>query len=191
MRIIAALLSGVLMSASLLAEEIATFGGGCFWCIEAAYDEKPGVISAISGYMGGDVKNPTYEQIGTGKTGHREVVQVTFDPNKTTYEKLLNIYWENIDPTQPDGQFADRGPQYKTAIFYHTESQKDAALKSKKDLEDSKKFDKPILVEILPAKEFYIAEKYHQNYHKENKAHYEMYKIGSGRADFIKKNWSK
>lgn len=179
------------MSASALAEEIATFGGGCFWCIEAAYDEKPGVISAVSGYMGGDVKNPTYEQIGTGKTGHREVVQVTFDTSKTSYEKLLNIYWENIDPTQPDGQFADRGPQYRTAIFYHSEEQKDAALKSKKDLEDSKKFDKPILVEILPAKEFYIAEKYHQNYHKENAAHYEQYKVGSGRAGFIKKVWGK
>ena len=179
------------MTSTAFAQQIATFGGGCFWCIEAAYDGKPGVISAISGYMGGDVPNPTYEQIGTGKTGHREVVQVTYDPSITSYEKLLEIYWQNIDPTQPDGQFADRGPQYRTAIFYHSDSQRLAAEKSKKDLENSKKFDKPILVEILPAKEFYQAEKYHQNYHTENAAHYEMYKVGSGRAGFIKKTWGK
>lgn len=169
----------------------ATFAGGCFWCIQAAYDEKPGIISAISGYMGGEKINPTYEDIHHDPQGHREVVEVTFDESKTSYEDLLKIFWQNIDPTQPDGQFGDKGPQYRTAIFYYDDEQKQKATASKASLDSSKKFSKPIVVEILPKKEFYPAEEYHQDYHQKNKTHYELYKIGSGRAGFIEKNWGK
>lgn len=169
----------------------ATFAGGCFWCIQAAYDEQPGVIQALSGYMGGEKENPSYSEIKSGTSGYREVVEVAYDPQKTTYETLLDIFWKNIDPTQKDGQFGDKGPEYQTAIFYHDNEQNLKAEKSKMNLEDSKKFSRPIVVEILPAKKFYPAEEVHQGFHKKNWLHYELYKVGSGRAGFIEKNWGK
>lgn len=171
--------------------EIATFAGGCFWCMEPAFDMIPGVTSTIVGYTGGHVKNPTYEQIGTGTTGHVEAIQVTFDPTKVDYKRIIKEYWENIDPTQEDGQFADRGSQYHTAIFYHSDDQKRIAEETKATIEKSGIFKKPIATKILPASEFYPAEEYHQEYYKKNTWHYNMYKHGSGRADFIERTWKK
>src|SRR5690606_13966320 len=155
------------------------------------FEEHPGIKKIISGYTGGHTENPTYEEVCTGTTGHFEAVQIVFDPNLMPYEKLLEIFWRQIDPTDPDGQFYDRGPQYRTAIFYHNEKQKQAAERSKKQLEESGKFDKPIATLILPASTFYPAEDYHQNYHKKNPLHYRMYRQGSGREAFIKKYWGK
>jgi len=171
--------------------ELATFAGGCFWCMVSPFEEHPGIIKITSGYTGGHTENPTYEKVCTGTTGHFEAVQIVFDPNLMPYEKLLEIFWRQIDPTDPDGQFYDRGPQYRTAIFYHNEKQKQAAERSKKQLEESGKFDKPIATLILPASTFYPAEDYHQNYHKKNPLHYRMYRQGSGREAFIKKYWGK
>ncbi len=171
--------------------EKAAFAGGCFWCIESAFDELEGVKEAVSGYTGGKTKNPTYAEVCTGKTGHFEAVQVTFDSNKITYKELVEIFWQQIDPTDPTGQFADRGSQYKTAIFYHNEEQKKIAEESKKKLEKSGKFDKPIVTEIKEASEFYPAEDYHQNYYKTCPLRYQNYKIGSGRESFLKRVWKK
>ncbi|MEJ2567435.1 MAG: peptide-methionine (S)-S-oxide reductase MsrA [candidate division WOR-3 bacterium] len=171
--------------------EKATFAGGCFWCIESAFDELDGVKKAVSGYTGGKTKNPTYPEVCSGKTGHYEAVQVTFDTNKIKYEGLVDIFWQQIDPTDPGGQFADRGSQYRTAIFYHNERQKEIAEKSKKALEKSGKFDKPIVTEIKEASEFYPAEDYHQNYYKTCPIRYRNYKIGSGRESFLKRVWKK
>lgn len=171
--------------------ELATFAGGCFWCMVSPFEEHPGIQKIVSGYTGGHTENPTYEEVCTGTTGHFEAVQITFDPNIIPYEKLLEIFWQQIDPTDPGGQFYDRGPQYRTAIFYHNEKQKRAAEQSKKQLEESGKFDKPIATLILPASTFYPAEDYHQNYHKKNPLHYQMYRQGSGRDAFIKKYWGK
>jgi methionine-S-sulfoxide reductase len=165
----------------------ATFAGGCFWCIESAFIGTKGVTKVTSGYTGGSVENPTYEQVGTGQTGHFEAVQVDFDPKEVSFEKLVEIFWLQIDPTDPDGQFADRGSQYRTAIFYFDEEQKRVAEKSKEDLEKSGKFSKPIATQILPAKDFYPAEDYHQQYAKKNPLRYNLYKVGSGRAAFIEK----
>ncbi|MCX7668116.1 MAG: peptide-methionine (S)-S-oxide reductase MsrA, partial [Atribacterota bacterium] len=138
--------------------EKATFAGGCFWCIESAFEKVPGVVKAISGYTGGHKEHPTYEEVCTGETGHFEAVEITYDPEKISYQELLHIFWQNIDPTDPGGQFVDRGSQYRTAIFYHTESQRVAAEKSKEALEKSGRFSKPIVTEILPASTFYPAE---------------------------------
>jgi peptide methionine sulfoxide reductase msrA/msrB len=171
--------------------EKATFAGGCFWCIESAFDEIEGVKEAVSGYTGGKTKNPTYPKVCSGKTGHYEAVQVTFDTNKIKYEKLVEIFWQQIDPTDPGGQFADRGSQYKTAIFYHNEKQKKVAEESKKKLEESVKFDKPIVTEIKEASEFYTAEDYQQDYYKTCPIRYKNYKIGSGRESFLKRVWKK
>ena len=171
--------------------EKATFAGGCFWCIESAFDELEGVKEAISGYTGGKTKSPTYAEVCTGKTGHYEAVQVTFDSSKITYKQLVEIFWQQIDPTDPEGQFADKGSQYKTAIFYHNEEQKRIAEESKKKLEKSGKFDKPIVTEIKEATEFYTAEEYHQDYYKTCPIRYQNYKVGSGRESFLKKVWKK
>jgi peptide methionine sulfoxide reductase msrA/msrB len=171
--------------------EKAAFAGGCFWCIESAFDELEGVKEAVSGYTGGKTKNPTYPEVCTGKTGHYEAVQVIFDSNKITYRELVEIFWQQIDPTDPTGQFADKGSQYKTAIFYHNEEQKKIAEESKKALEKSGKFDKPIVTEIKEASEFYPAEDYHQDYYKTCPLRYKAYKIGSGRESFLKKVWKK
>jgi methionine-S-sulfoxide reductase len=169
--------------------EKAIFAGGCFWCMVKPFDQQPGIIKVISGYTGGTVENPTYQQVCSGKTGHCEAVEITYDPEIFPYEKLLTLYWQQIDPTDPGGQFYDRGQSYQTAIYYHTQKQKQLAEKSKEDLEKSKRFSKPIVTPILPAMEFYPAEEYHQNYYKKNPNHYESYHIGSGRAGFIKEHW--
>jgi peptide methionine sulfoxide reductase msrA/msrB len=170
--------------------EKATFAGGCFWCMEPPFKKLKGVKEVISGYTGGQKVNPTYEEVSAGKTGHYEAIQIVFNPTQTSYDDLLDIFWRNIDPTDAYGQFADKGSQYKTAIFYHNEKQKEIAEKSKQKLRDSKKFNKEIATLILPASAFFPAEDYHQDYHKKNPLHYNMYKAGSGRTDFIKKNWS-
>jgi len=169
--------------------EKATFAGGCFWCVEAAFDGVDGVVSAVSGYAGGPEKDPTYEQVSSGATGHYESVQVTFDPKVISYEKLLDIFWRQINPTDGGGQFADRGKQYRPAIFVHDEAQREKAEASKKALEESGKFSDPIKVEILPFSSFYPAEEYHQDYHLKNPGRYNSYKTLSGRAPYIKETW--
>ncbi|MDE0151751.1 MAG: peptide-methionine (S)-S-oxide reductase MsrA [Bdellovibrionales bacterium] len=169
--------------------EKATFGGGCFWCMEHPFEALPGVKSVISGYAGGTVANPTYEQVKSGQTGHAESIQVTYDPAKIPYSELLNIYWRNINPTQKNGQFNDHGSQYRTVIFYHNEKQKKEAESSKKQLEESKIFKAPIVTEITSFINFYPAEEYHQNFYKKNSIKYGFYRKLSGRDDFIKKTW--
>jgi len=169
--------------------EKATFAGGCFWCMVTPFEELDGIYGIVSGYTGGHVEHPTYEQVKTGTTGHYEAVQITFDPDVFPYEKLLELYWCQIDPTDDGGQFHDRGPQYRTAIFYHNERQKTLAEQSKKQLEESGRFSKPIVTEILPATTFYPAEDYHQNYHKKNPKHYKEDRAASGRDEFIAKHW--
>lgn len=169
--------------------QLATFAGGCFWCMVSPFEEQPGIIEVVSGYTGGHKENPTYEDVCSHTTGHYEAVQIKFDPAVFPYKRLLDIYWQQIDPTDPGGQFNDRGEPYKTAIFYHTEEQKRLAEESKKELSGSGRFDKPIVTEILPAGEFYPAEEYHQEYHSKNPLHYRLYRKGSGREAFIKANW--
>jgi peptide methionine sulfoxide reductase msrA/msrB len=167
----------------------ATFAGGCFWCMQPPYDDLNGVISTTVGYTGGEKPNPTYEEVCTGRTGHAEAVQIVFDSTKIGYEDLLQVFWRNINPTDPYGQFADKGSQYRTAIFYHDEKQKELAEKSKKELGASGKFDDPIVTEILAFSIFYPAEEYHQEFYKNNPLRYNSYKMGSGRAGFLKKKW--
>ncbi|MBW7453124.1 peptide-methionine (S)-S-oxide reductase MsrA [Paenibacillus sepulcri] len=170
--------------------ELATFAGGCFWCMVTPFEETPGIISVVSGYMGGHTVNPTYKEVCSETTGHAEVVQIAFDPQIYSYEKLLDTYWMQIDPTDAGGQFHDRGSSYRTAIFYHTEEQRLTAEKSRLKLEESGRFDGPIVTEIVPAKPFYPAEDYHQDYHKKNPLRYRMYRKGSGRDAFIKSRWN-
>ena len=167
----------------------ATFAGGCFWCIQPPYDQVDGVEDVVVGYTGGHTENPTYQDVLSGDTGHYEAVQLTYDPAKVNYEDLLEVFWRQIDPTDAGGQFADRGQQYMTAIFYHDETQKELAEKSKADLDASGKFDKPVATLILPAKPFYPAEEYHQDYAEKNSAYYDAYKRGSGRARYIEETW--
>jgi peptide methionine sulfoxide reductase msrA/msrB len=171
--------------------ELATFAGGCFWCMVQPFDELPGIIKVVSGYTGGHKENPTYHEVCSNTTGHYEAVQITFDPTVFPYEKLLELFWQQIDPTDASGQFGDRGDSYKTAIFYHTQEQKRLAEESKQTLEESKRFSKPIVTEIKEASVFYPAEEYHQGYYKKNSFHYNNYKEGSGRAGFIRDNWKK
>ena len=168
----------------------ATFAGGCFWCMEPPFAELEGVESIYPGYTGGEVENPVYEAVVAGKTGHVEAVQIEFDEQKVSYNTLLDIYWTQIDPTDPDGQFADRGEHYRTIIFYHSEQQKMMAEQSKKTLQDSGIFKKPIVTLIKEASEFYPAEDYHQQYYKKNPLRYKLYKYGSGRDQFIEKVWN-
>jgi peptide-methionine (S)-S-oxide reductase len=169
--------------------EKATFAGGCFWCMEAPFDKLPGVVSVTSGYTGGTVKNPTYEQVSAGGTGHAEAVQIVYDPSRIGYEKLLEVFWHNTDPTVKDRQFCDVGSQYRTAIFYHGEGQRAAALKSKEALEKSKPFKEPIVTEIATAGEFYPAEEYHQQYYKKNPIRYGFYRNSCGRDRRLKELW--
>ncbi len=168
---------------------VATFAGGCFWCMQPPFDSTTGVEKTLVGYAGGKEPNPTYDLVSSGRTGYAEAVQVYFDAAKVSYEQLLEIFWRNIDPTQPEGQFADRGPQYRTAIFYQNEEQKKRAENSKAALQASSKFGRPIVTEISPATEFYAAEEYHQDYYKKNETHYKLYRAGSGRAGFIERTW--
>jgi len=169
---------------------LATFAGGCFWCMQPPFDELPGIQRTTVGYMGGHTLNPTYESVSEGGTGHAEAIQVAYDPKLVSYEKLLNAFWTNIDPTAKNRQFADAGTQYRTVIFYHSEDQKKAALASKTALQKSQKFNKDIVVEIVPAEKFYPAEEVHQCYYQKNPVRYKLYKKGSGREDYIKKTWS-
>ncbi|MDX9872869.1 MAG: peptide-methionine (R)-S-oxide reductase MsrB [Clostridia bacterium] len=169
--------------------EKATFAGGCFWCMVKPFAEQSGIIEVVSGYTGGHTKNPTYQEVCTHRTGHYEAVQITFDPRVYLYEQLLELFWQQIDPTDPGGQFYDRGQSYQTAIFYHNERQKELAEKSKQALEQSGRFKKPVVTPILPATEFYPAEDYHQDYYKKDSTHYQRYRAGSGRDDFIKTHW--
>jgi len=167
----------------------ATFAGGCFWCMEGPFDHLEGVTETLSGYTGGTEENPTYADVSQGKTGHAEAVQVTYDPATVSYEQLLNVFWRQIDPTQINGQFADHGPQYRTAIFYHSDEEKRLAEASKATLAQSGKFTKPIVTEILPASAFYPAEEYHQDYYKKHPIQYKLYRIGSGRDGYLRKTW--
>lgn len=172
-----------------LSTELATFAGGCFWCMVEPFDERPGIISVISGYTGGEVENPTYEQVCSDTTGHVEAVQIEFNPEVMSYDKLVELFWQQIDPTDAGGQFNDRGESYQTAIFYHNENQQQIAEQSKQGLKESGKFSKSIVTPVIPAKIFYKAEKNHQDYYKKQSFHYRLYKKGSGREDFIKKHW--
>ena len=163
--------------------------GGCFWCTQSLFKSVPGVIGAVSGYTGGQKHNPTYEEVCSGRTGHLEGVEVRYDPSQAPLQKLLDIFWRDIDPTDPSGQFADRGTQYQTAIFYSTDEQKRIAEESKKKLQDSGRFEKPIATQILKAAKFYPAEEYHQNYAQKEADHYKRYRIGSGREEFVRETW--
>ena len=168
----------------------AVFAGGCFWCIQPAFDKAPGVIKTVVGYCGGTEPNPNYELVGSEKTKYRESLEVTYDPAKISYDQLLDIYWKQIDPTQSDGQFTDIGPSYQAAIFYADDNEKKTAEASKSKLAASGKFKKPIVTEILPAMKFWPAEDYHQKYYQQNPEHFEAFEYGSGRVSFQKKNWN-
>ena len=169
--------------------EKATFAGGCFWCMEHPFDEIPGVVSVTSGYTGGHKKNPTYEEVSAGGSGHAESVQIVYDPSKVTYERLLNVFWHNIDPTAKDRQFCDSGYQYRSAIFYHNDKQHRLALQSKALLEKNKTFNEPVVTEVVQATEFYPAEDYHQHYYKKNPIRYKYYRSGCGRDQKLKELW--
>lgn len=168
----------------------AIFAGGCFWCMVEPFDTVKGVKRVISGYTGGNVANPTYQEVCSGTTGHTEAVEITYDPNEISYEELLNYYWQVTDPTDAMGQFQDRGDNYRPVIFYNSDEQKLAAEKSKHELEESGKFDQPIVTKIEPAAPFYPAEEYHQDFYKKDPLRYAMEEAG-GRAQFIKKHWQK
>ncbi len=167
----------------------ATFAGGCFWCMQPVFDNLPGVVSTRVGYTGGKTENPTYREVSTGSTGHAEAIEITFDPNKIKYRKLLDLFWRNIDPTTKDKQFADKGTQYRTAIYTHSAEQEKEAIASKVEMEKSGKFALAIVTEITPAKPFYAAEKYHQQYYKKEPEQYKRYKKGSGREAYLEKMW--
>jgi peptide-methionine (S)-S-oxide reductase len=168
--------------------ETATFAGGCFWCMEPPFDKLKGVRSTTSGYIGGQKKKPTYEEVSRGLTGHTEAVRVTYDPEKATYSKLLEVFWQNIDPTTPNRQFCDAGSQYRAAIFYHDETQRRLAEESKQALEESRRFPK-VVVEIAPAGEFYPAEDYHQDYYIKNPQEYHEYRYRCGRDQRLRELW--
>jgi len=171
------------------ATEIATFAGGCFWCMEPPFDKLDGVISTTSGYTGGTLKNPTYEQVSSGGTGHMESVEIVYDPAKISYSQLLDVFWHNIDPTDAGGQFCDRGSQYRSAIFYHSEEQKRLAEASKAALEKSGRLPGPVVTEIRRATPFYAAEEYHQDYYKKNPIRYRFYRLGCGRDRVLERLW--
>ncbi|SFS68300.1 peptide-methionine (S)-S-oxide reductase MsrA [Paenibacillus sp. BC26] len=170
--------------------EIATFAGGCFWCMVQPFDTLPGIESVISGYTGGHTENPTYQEVGTETTGHAEAVQITFQPELFPYERLLDIYWQLIDPTDRGGQFGDRGASYRTAIFVHNQEQRKKAEASKQALQKSKRFKKPIVTEIVPAAKFYPAEDEHQDYYNTHRRSYNMYHDYSGRDEFAERSWN-
>ena len=167
----------------------ATFAGGCFWCMEPPFDELNGVVSTTSGYIGGGTLDPTYEEVSAGGTGHAEAVEVLYDPAKITYERLLDVFWRNVDPTVRDRQFCDVGNQYRTAIFSHDETQKRLAEQSKQALERSKPFKEAIVTEIVPAGRFYPAEEYHQDYYKKNPVRYKFYRYNCGRDRRLEQLW--
>ena len=170
-------------------EAVAIFAGGCFWCMETAFEGIPGVKSVVSGYVGGTTRNPTYQQVSAGTTGHAEAVRVTYDPLRISYAKLLTIFWHNIDPLTPNAQFCDRGSQYRSGIFTLNGAQKKAALASKQALIASKRFTRPIVTEVTPAGPFYPAESYHQDFYKKKPGHYRRYRLGCGRDRRLKQLW--
>jgi len=167
----------------------ATFAGGCFWCMEAPFDKLDGVVSTTSGYTGGHVENPSYEAVSGGRTGHTEAIQIAYDPSKVSYEELLRVYWRNVDPLDPAGQFCDKGSQYRSAIFYQNDEQKSLAEASKAALEQSGRFKRPIATQILPAGPFYPAEDYHQDYYQKNPIRYKFYRHGCGRDRRLEALW--
>ena len=169
----------------------ATFAGGCFWCMEHPFDELPGVVSVTSGYTGGQKRNPTYEEVSAGGTGHAEAVQVVYDPAVVSYRKLLDVFWRNIDPTVKDRQFCDVGAQYRSAVFFHDEEQRRLIDESLRDLEKSKPFKEKIVTQVAPASEFWPAEEYHQHYYKKNPLRYQFYRAGCGRDARLKQLWGK
>jgi len=173
-----------------VATETATFAGGCFWCMEPPYDKLDGVLSTTAGYIGGHKDDPTYREVSAGDTGHAEVVQVIYDPAKVSYETLLEVFWRNVDPTTPDRQFCDRGSQYRTGIFYHSEEQMRIADASKESLAESKPFAAPVVTEIAPAGKFYPAEDYHQDYYQKNPLRYKFYRFNCGRDQRLAELWS-
>jgi peptide-methionine (S)-S-oxide reductase len=171
--------------------QTATFAGGCFWCVETDFEQRPGIVSVVSGFTGGQKLNPTYEEVSAGGTGHAESVEITFDPSKVTYAKLLDIFWHSIDPTQANGQFCDHGNQYRSAIFYHDETQHRLADQSKRDIEASKVLKKPIVTQIVAATKFYPAEEYHQDFWKKDPVRYTSYREGCGRDKRLVEVWGK
>ncbi len=197
MRSIPALIALALFAGAVSAQQpvvppgqaVATFAGGCFWCMEPPFDKLPGVTATISGYTGGAKVNPTYQEVSAGSTGHTEAVQVIYDPKKVTYEKLLEVFWVNVDPTVKDRQFCDSGTQYRTSIFYHDDAQRKAAEASKAALDKSKPFKEAIVTPIVMAGAFYPAEEYHQDYYKKNPVRYQVYRSGCGRDARLKQVW--
>lgn len=171
--------------------DTAIFAGGCFWCVEEAFEKVPGVITAVSGYIGGKVANPTYEQVSGGATGHAEAVEVTYDPGKVTYQQLVGWFWHNIDPVDERGQFCDKGSEYRSAIFYRGDAQKKIAEASKQALAASGQIKQPIVTEITAAGPFYLAEDYHQDYYKKNEKRYQFYKFGCRRVQRLEQIWGK
>ncbi|MDD3617905.1 MAG: peptide-methionine (R)-S-oxide reductase MsrB [Desulfobulbaceae bacterium] len=176
-------------SAQAAGRKTAIFAGGCFWCMEPPFEQLEGVVEVTAGYTGGKTEHPTYEEVSSGSTGHYEAVRVVYDPARISYEQLLDVFWRQIDPTDPGGQFADRGSQYHTAIFYLDEEQRLAAEESKRKLDESGMFGRPVVTAILPAAPFYPAEEYHQDYARKNVLHYSRYKSGSGREAYLKNTW--
>jgi peptide-methionine (S)-S-oxide reductase len=193
MKRIAGVLLGLLLASPVFAQQAAkaTFAGGCFWCTEEAFEKVPGVVSVVSGYMGGKTKNPSYEQVSSGTSGHTEVVQVTYDPAKVGYDKLLETFWLNHDPTTKDRQFCDSGSQYRPEIFFHSEEQKRLADASKAKWEKDKPFRQAIITPVTAASEFWPAEDYHQDYYKKNPVKYKFYVTGCGRYDRLDQLWGK
>jgi peptide-methionine (S)-S-oxide reductase len=167
------------------------FAGGCFWCMEEVFEKVEGVLSATSGYMGGTVSNPTYEEVSAGRTGHAESVEVVYDPAKVSYQKLLDAFWHNVDPITPNAQFCDHGNQYRSAIFFQTDEEKRASDTSKQAIEQSKRFKEPIVTQIVMALQFYPAEEYHQDFYKKNPIRYKLYKYNCGRAQRLEVLWGK
>ena len=185
-----AVLGLVMFSSPVVArEETAIFGGGCFWCMEPPFEQLDGVVDVVAGYTGGSQENADYQKVSSGRTNHYEAVRVTYDPEKISYRELVETFWRQIDPTDDGGQFADRGSHYRTAIFYGSEEQRAVAEQSKKELDESKLFDRPVVTAIIPAQPFYLAEEYHQDYYRKNVLHYSLYKKGSGRQPFIERVW--
>ncbi|MEZ5542688.1 MAG: peptide-methionine (S)-S-oxide reductase MsrA [Pseudomonadota bacterium] len=170
---------------------VATFAGGCFWCMEPPFDKLDGVISTTPGYTGGHKENPTYQEVSAGGTGHAEAVQIVYDPTRVSYQQLLDVYWHNIDPTSADGQFCDRGDQYRSEIFYHTPEQQRLAQASKAALERDKPFEDPVVTRISAAGTFYPAEEYHQDYYLKNPLRYKFYRFGCGRDPRLEELWGK
>lgn len=169
--------------------QTATFAGGCFWCIASAFDGTNGIENIVSGYMGGDVDNPSYDHVCTGTTGHAEVVQISYDPDLISYDALLAVFFRQIDPTDKNGSFVDRGSQYRSAVFYNTQEQKQQALDMIQKINDAKIFESPVVTEVVAATQFFPAETVHQDYHKKNPVQYKHYRIGSGRQGFITRVW--